>query len=136
MDRLEKPKTGVTEFAPVLLKAMPTAPDPTPLKAIGEKTLTLRTIFHAASGSVMEVNQCDKFMPRIRDYAKEYADFHGKPEQIKRRAERNSARSKMEKAGRVHKGDGRDVDHRDRKTSNNSRSNLRVMSASKNRSRQ
>jgi hypothetical protein len=73
---------------------------------------------------------------RVRNYAKEYRDYHGKPEQIKRRAERNSARAKMAKAGRVRKGDGKDVDHRDHKTSNNSRSNLRVMSASKNRSRQ
>jgi hypothetical protein len=75
-------------------------------------------------------------MPRVRDYAKEYRDYHGKPEQIKRRAERNSARAKMEAAGRVRKGDGKDVDHKDRRTSNNSRSNLRVMTASKNRSRQ
>jgi len=75
-------------------------------------------------------------MPRVRDYAKEYRDYHGKPEQIKRRAERNSARAKMEKAGRVRKGDGKDVDHKDHRTSNNRRSNLRVMSASKNRSRQ
>lgn len=75
-------------------------------------------------------------MPRVRDYSKEYRDYHGKPEQIKRRAERNSARAKMEKAGRVRKGDGKDVDHKDHRTSNNRRSNLRVMSASKNRSRQ
>jgi len=75
-------------------------------------------------------------MPRVRNWAKEYRDYHGKPEQIKRRAERNSARAKMEKAGRVRKGDGKDVDHKDHNTANNSRSNLRVMSASKNRSRQ
>lgn len=75
-------------------------------------------------------------MPRVRNYEKEYRDYHGKPEQIKRRAERNAARAKMEKAGRVRKGDGKDVDHKDHRTSNNSRSNLRVMSASKNRSRQ
>jgi len=74
-------------------------------------------------------------MPTARNYAKEYREYHGKPEQIKRRAERNAARSKMEKAGRVRKGDGKDVDHRDHRTSNNSRSNLRVMSASRNRSR-
>lgn len=46
-----------------------------------------------------------------RDYAKEYADFHGKPEQIKRRAERVKARRIMEKTGAAHKGDGKDVDH-------------------------
>lgn len=75
-------------------------------------------------------------MPTARNYKKEYRDFQGKPEQIKRRAERNTARSKMESAGRVRKGDGKDVDHRDRNTANNSKSNLRVMSKSANRSRQ
>jgi HNH endonuclease len=42
----------------------------------------------------------------------------------------------MEKAGRVHKGDGKDVDHKNHNTADNSRSNLRVMSKSANRSRQ
>ena len=30
-----------------------------------------------------------------RDYKKEYADYHGTPEQIKRRANRNKARKKL-----------------------------------------
>jgi hypothetical protein len=75
-------------------------------------------------------------MPTARNYKKEYRDFQGKPEQIKRRAQRNTARAKMVSAGRVRKGDGKDVDHRDRNTANNSKSNLRVMSKSANRSRQ
>jgi hypothetical protein len=75
-------------------------------------------------------------MPTSRNYAKEYRDYQGTPTQLKRRAERNAARRLMEKAGRVHKGDGRDVDHKNRRTSDNSRSNLRVMSKSANRSRQ
>jgi hypothetical protein len=36
----------------------------------------------------------------------------------------------------VHKGDGRDVDHRDGNPHNNAESNLRVMDASRNRSRE
>ena len=40
----------------------------------------------------------------------------------------------MEKVGKVHKGDGKDVDHKDRNTSHNSKSNLRVESKHKNRS--
>jgi hypothetical protein len=75
-------------------------------------------------------------MPTARNYAKEYRDYQGTPAQLKRRAERNAARRLMEKEGRVHKGDGRDVDHKNRRTSDNSRSNLRVMSRSANRSRQ
>lgn len=41
----------------------------------------------------------------------------------------------MEKAGKVHKGDGKDVDHKNFNPKDNSKSNLRVMSASKNRAR-
>ena len=52
-----------------------------------------------------------------------------------RRAQRNAARSKMEKAGKVRKGDGMDVDHKNMNTANNSRSNLQVMDKSKNRAK-
>lgn len=70
-----------------------------------------------------------------RDYKKEYKEYHSKPEQKKRRAGRNAARRKMEKEGKVRKGDGKDVDHKDRNPKNNSKSNLRVQSKSKNRGR-
>ena len=46
-----------------------------------------------------------------RDLEKEYRDFHGKPEQIKRRAQRNKARSEAMAAGKVKKGDGKEVGH-------------------------
>lgn len=46
-----------------------------------------------------------------RDYRKEYDRYQGKPEQIKNRAERNAARAKMMKKGKVKKGDGKDVAH-------------------------
>lgn len=46
-----------------------------------------------------------------RDYKKEYKDYHGKPEQIKKRAQRVQARRDAEKDGRVSKGDGKDLDH-------------------------
>lgn len=70
-----------------------------------------------------------------RDYAKEYREYHGKRDQLKRRSSRNKARRKMAKDGLVHKGDGKDVDHRDGNPLNNSRTNLRAMSASRNRAR-
>lgn len=50
-----------------------------------------------------------------------------------RRAQRNASRAKMEQAGKVRKGDGKDVDHRNHDTSDKSASNLGVMSKSKNR---
>jgi hypothetical protein len=69
-----------------------------------------------------------------RDYAKEYRDYHSKPEQVKRRAGRNKARRLMIKEGRVSKGDGKDVDHKNKNTLDNRPSNLRIMPKSKNRS--
>lgn len=62
------------------------------------------------------------------------AKYNSKPEQKKRRAQRNAARAKMMKAGKVRKGDGKDVAHKDNNTGNNSRSNLAVQSKAKNRS--
>ena len=46
------------------------------------------------------------------------------------RASRNSARRSAIKKGIVHKGDGKDIDHKDSNPLHNSASNLRVMSAS------
>ena len=42
----------------------------------------------------------------------------------------------MMKAGRVKKGDGKEVDHKDMNPRNNSRKNLRVVSRTANRKRQ
>jgi len=61
--------------------------------------------------------------------------YNSSPEQKTRRAERNAARRKMEKAGRVKKGDGKDVDHKNMNTANNSSKNLRVQPKSVNRAR-
>lgn len=71
-----------------------------------------------------------------RDYKKEVALYTSKPEVKKKRAAQNAARRTMEKAGLVHKGDGKDVDHKTplSKGGTNSRSNLRAVSASSNRS--
>lgn len=70
-----------------------------------------------------------------RDYKKEYKEYHGKPDQIKRRAGRNAARRLKIKTGAVSKGDGKDVDHRDRNPLNNRASNLRIQSKAVNRGR-
>ena len=68
-----------------------------------------------------------------RNYRKEYDQYHGKPEQIANRASRNAARAKAEKQGRVRKGDGKEVDHKDGNPRNNSPKNLQVMSRTANR---
>lgn len=68
-----------------------------------------------------------------RDYREEYKEYHGKPEQIKRRAARVMARRHMEKNGHARKGDGKDVDHRDGNPLNNSPDNLKMRNRSENR---
>ena len=73
-------------------------------------------------------------MAAPRNYTREYKSYHAKPAQKKRRAQRNTARAKMVKAGRARKGDGKDVDHKNRNTADNRSKNLRVVSKSKNRS--
>ena len=69
-----------------------------------------------------------------RNYKSEYANYQGKPEQIARRSSRNKARRVMEKDGKVCKGDGLDVDHKDRNPLNNDTSNLQAVDAGENRS--
>ena len=46
-----------------------------------------------------------------RDYKQEYAEYQGRPDQIKKRDERNKARNMLVKAGKLHKGDGKDAAH-------------------------
>ncbi len=72
-----------------------------------------------------------------RDYKEEYNSYHAKPEQKKNRAKRNNARRRLTRDGRVHKGDGKDVDHKNpiRSGGGNGNSNLRVTSKSANRAR-
>lgn len=71
-----------------------------------------------------------------RNFKKEYENYQGTPEQKKRRALRNAARNKLLKAGKVHKGDGKDVDHVTplSKGGGNAPGNVRIISAHKNRS--
>lgn len=74
---------------------------------------------------------------RVRDYSKQgEGKYDSQPKVKKRRAARNKARRQLMKEGKVHKGDGKDVDHKKplSKGGSTSRSNLRVQSASKNRS--
>ena len=69
-----------------------------------------------------------------RNYRKEYDNYQGSAKQKSNRAKRGKARRVMEKKGLVHKGDGKDVNHKDGNPQNNSTDNLQVMNKSKNRS--
>jgi hypothetical protein len=65
----------------------------------------------------------------------EYEKFQSSAKAKAERSARNSARRKAMQEGRVHKGDGKDVDHIRGVAAGNGKSNLRVMSASANRGR-
>lgn len=75
-------------------------------------------------------------MTKARNYKKEYADFHGSPEQKARRAARGRARYKLAKEGKVSKGDGKEVDHKNFNALDNSKKNLQVISKTANRKKQ
>lgn len=70
----------------------------------------------------------------VRQYKKEYEEYHSKPEQIKNRAKRNKARAEMEEEH----GDltGKDVGHKKAliKGGSNDPENLRLEEPSHNRS--
>jgi len=75
------------------------------------------------------------YVNKPRPYKKEYEQYQGTEEQKKKRAQRNSARAKLMKAGKVHKGDGMDVAHvKAFDKGGTNKDGVRVESASKNRS--
>tara|TARA_R110000787_G_scaffold1657_4_gene7102 strand:+ start:1300 stop:1551 length:252 start_codon:yes stop_codon:yes gene_type:complete len=73
-------------------------------------------------------------MAKTRNYKKEYENYHSSKKQIKNRDSRNAARNKKIKAGKVSKGDGKDVHHKDGNPRNNSKKNLSIVKKSSNRS--
>lgn len=71
-----------------------------------------------------------------RNYKKETA-YESRPEQVARRVARNRARRKATKEGRVHKGDGKELDHVGyHRTGSLDNVRTRVVSRSANRRRQ
>lgn len=65
----------------------------------------------------------------------EYSRFQSSTKAKKDRAARNKARRQALREGKVHRGDNLEVDHKDSNPSHNSKSNLRVVSRTFNRSR-
>lgn len=66
----------------------------------------------------------------------EYDAYHAKPEQKKRRAERNAANAQAKKAGRIKKGDGKEVHHVGAKRTGKLPKKTRVISKTANRKMQ
>jgi hypothetical protein len=74
-------------------------------------------------------------MPKKRDYKAEYAKYQGTEEQKKKRAQRNNARRKAMREGKVSKGDGKDVAHVKAMDKGGKNSDgVRIETASRNRS--
>ena len=71
-----------------------------------------------------------------RDYKREYASYHSKPEQRANRSERTVARNQANADGRTSKGDGTNLDHKVplSRGGTSAKSNLRVVSESRNKS--
>jgi hypothetical protein len=71
-----------------------------------------------------------------RNYTQEYANYDGTEAVKKKRAQRNKARRMLEAKGVVHKGDGKDVDHKKPLSKGGTTviSNLRAKPAAANRS--
>lgn len=59
--------------------------------------------------------------------------YNSLPSSKKDRASRNAARREAERDGKVRKGDGKDIDHKDSNPRNNKKGNTQVMDAGKNR---
>ena len=66
----------------------------------------------------------------------DYQKYHAGPKARAARAARNKNRYWAEKAGRVKRGDGKEIDHKDGNPMNNKPSNLRVVSRHRNRVKQ
>jgi hypothetical protein len=74
-------------------------------------------------------------MPTKRNYKREYKKFHSSTAAKKDRASRNKVRRAATRTGRVHKGDGKDIDHKNGNPRDNRSNNLRILSRSRNRSK-
>lgn len=72
---------------------------------------------------------------QLRNYEKEN-NYRKRPENLAKDRARHRARYKAMKAGKVKKGDSKEIDHKNMNANDNSPSNLRVVSRSTNRRKQ
>lgn len=70
----------------------------------------------------------------VTAHRKAQAKYQKSPLQVQKRENRNEARATLEREGKVHKGDGKDVLHKDGNALNNSPANWKAGSRHKNRS--
>lgn len=70
----------------------------------------------------------------VKAHRKAQAKYQKEPEQVKKRVNRNAARAYMENLGKTHKGDGKDVEHKNGNALDNNPKNFMVGSRHHNRS--
>jgi len=76
-------------------------------------------------------------MPSSDNYKRDYKrerQLQSTPVELAKNASRKAARRKLEQTGAVKKGDGKDVDHKNRNPNDNSTANLKAKPKSVNRS--
>jgi len=66
----------------------------------------------------------------------EYQKYHSSTRMKQERALRNKNRREAIRSGRVHKGDGKEIDHKDGNPRNNGKKNLSILSRAANRKKQ
>jgi hypothetical protein len=71
----------------------------------------------------------------LRDYKREYSRFQSSKKAKRDRAARNTARRRAEREGRVHKGDEKEIDHKNSTPTDNRPANLIVVSRRTNRAK-
>ncbi len=71
----------------------------------------------------------------LRDYGREYKRFQSSKKAKKDRAARNKARRQALAEGKVHRGDGKEIDHKNSTPTDNRKSNLRIISRHANRAK-
>lgn len=70
----------------------------------------------------------------VEAHRKAQAKYQQKPEEVQKRENRNLARNTLEREGKAHKGDGKDVEHKDGDALNNKSTNWHLGSRHHNRS--
>ena len=75
----------------------------------------------------------DLYVRLERNYKKERANYHSRPEQMARNAARKRARRQMEREGKAAAFDGKDVHHKDNNPLNNDKNNLSLVTQHYNR---
>lgn len=70
----------------------------------------------------------------VQAHRKAQAKYQKDPEQVQKRENRNKARKTLERQGKVHVGDGKDVEHKNGNALDNSPVNWMVGSRHRNRS--